>query len=130
MKNDNEPRISNLAVYAKQYLRKRKFISQSPKKPMNFEMLNEFWYSDVIKGEIRIRNCKAVVALRDEIVTIADIDRVLEAAVPILCFPANEKVVCVIPQEFSVDDQNGILKPFGMLGSRLEVIVRVILVTT
>lgn len=53
-------------------------------------------------------------------VTRDDINRVLEASKGITV-PANNSILHVIPQEFVVDDQNGIADPIGMLCRKLEV---------
>jgi cell division protein FtsA len=55
----------------------------------------------------------------------ADVDRVIDAAkaVPI---PADQKILHVLPQEFIIDGQEGIRKPVGMSGVRLESRVHII----
>lgn len=56
----------------------------------------------------------------------ADIDLVLNAArgVPL---PPDREILHAIPQEFSVDDHGGIADPHGMLGSRLEARVHLVM---
>lgn len=49
-----------------------------------------------------------------------DIARVIEAAHP-AGMPADSEVIHVLPQEFKVDDHEGIMDPSGMTGRRLEV---------
>ncbi|MDX1413391.1 MAG: cell division protein FtsA [Candidatus Promineifilaceae bacterium] len=53
-------------------------------------------------------------------ITIADIERALEAAqaIPI---PYNREIVHMIPREFTVDEHKGVKNPLGMHGYRLEV---------
>lgn len=53
-------------------------------------------------------------------VTRDDINRVLEASKGIT-IPANNSILHVIPQQFIVDDQAGIVDPIGMLCRKLEV---------
>ena len=54
-----------------------------------------------------------------------DIRRVLEAAQD-AALPSDREILHAIPQEFIVDDQDGIAEPEGMLGSRLEVNVHLV----
>jgi cell division protein FtsA len=49
-----------------------------------------------------------------------DIERVIEAAHP-AGMPADSEIIHVLPQEFRVDDHDGIMDPTGMTGRRLEV---------
>ena len=56
-----------------------------------------------------------------------DVERVLDAARAV-ALPMDQEVLHVLPQEFVVDDQDGIKEPVGMSGVRLE--ARVHIVTT
>jgi len=58
-------------------------------------------------------------------VTVADINRVLEAAraVPL---PHNRQVIHMIPRSYTVDGQEGIRDPLGLYGFRLEVDAHVV----
>ena len=58
-----------------------------------------------------------------------DIKRVLEAAQAVL-IPMDRKVLEVIPQNYIVDDQRGILDPLNMIGVRLEAEVHIITCST
>lgn len=49
-----------------------------------------------------------------------DIKRVIEAAHP-AGMPADSEIIHVLPQEYKVDDHDGIQDPIGMTGRRLEV---------
>jgi cell division protein FtsA len=83
-------------------------------------------YASIGGSHIRSLNSNGIVAIRDKEVTEADVERVLDAAkaVPI---PADQRVIHVLPQEYVIDDQDGIRMPVGMSGVRLE--ARVHLVT-
>ncbi len=61
-----------------------------------------------------------VIALRTGEVQEEDIERVLEAARAVN-LSQDRVILHVLPQEFSVDQQTGILQPLGMSGVRLEV---------
>lgn len=49
----------------------------------------------------------------------ADVDRLIEDMYR-LAMPPGEKIIHVLPQEFTVDNEQGILEPIGMSGIRLE----------
>ncbi|MCB1589584.1 MAG: cell division protein FtsA, partial [Xanthomonadales bacterium] len=75
---------------------------------------------------IKSHNSHGIVAIRDKEVGDHDVERVLDAAraVPV---PADQKILHVLPQQYVIDDQEGIRFPVGMSGIRLE--ARVHLVT-
>ncbi|MEM7250453.1 MAG: cell division protein FtsA [Pseudomonadota bacterium] len=70
-------------------------------------------------SHIRSLNSHGIVAIRDKEVTGGDIDRVIDAAQAV-AIPADQKVLHILPQEFIVDEQDGIKEPIGMSGVRLE----------
>lgn len=83
-------------------------------------------YVGVSGGHIRGVNSNGVVGVRNnEEVSSVDVDRVIEAAraIPIA---ADQQIMHVLPQEFSVDKQDGVQNPIGMSGVRLEATVHVI----
>ncbi len=70
---------------------------------------------------------KGVVAIagREGEITLEDEERTVEAASAISLSP-NKEILHVVPQTFTVDDQEGIKDPVGMMGSRLEVSTHII----
>jgi cell division protein FtsA len=78
-------------------------------------------------GHIKGFNSHGVVGVRNQEVDQVDIDRVLEAARAV-ALPADRDILHVLPQDFVLDGQDGIRKPLGMSGVRLE--ARVHIVTT
>jgi cell division protein FtsA len=54
-----------------------------------------------------------------------DIDRAIDAAKAV-ALPMSHEVIHVLPQEYLIDDQEGIKKPLGMQGVRLEVCVHIV----
>ena len=76
---------------------------------------------------IRSINSRGVIAVsrKDNEIGPADVDRVVEAAKAI-AIPMDREIIHVIPQEFIVDDQDGIQDPIGMSGVRLEAEVHII----
>jgi cell division protein FtsA len=78
-------------------------------------------------GHIRSFNSRGVVtvASKDRAVTREDLGRVLEAARAV-SIPQDREILHVLPQEFVLDDQRGIVSPLGMIGSHLEANVHII----
>lgn len=78
-------------------------------------------------GHIKGINSRGVIAIsgKNQEVTQADLDRVIEAAKAIT-LPADRRVIHVIPQEFIIDDQGGVKEPVGMSGCRLEAEVHIV----
>ncbi|MBK1648513.1 cell division protein FtsA [Rhabdochromatium marinum] len=76
-------------------------------------------------SHIGSRNSDGVTAIKEHEVGQGDIDRVIDAAraVPI---PADQKILHILPQEFLIDNQEGIREPVGMCGVRLEARVHII----
>ncbi|MBI5238218.1 MAG: cell division protein FtsA [Deltaproteobacteria bacterium] len=82
-------------------------------------------YCGIAGGHIRAFNSHGVIAVKNREITEADIERVIEAAQAIV-IPPDREVLHVIPQEYIVDDQEGIQEPLGMIGIRLEVKVHIV----
>ncbi len=82
-------------------------------------------YVGIAGGHIRGFNSHGIIAAKSKEVTQGDIDRVIDAA-KALAIPMDREVIHVLPQEFIVDDQDGIKSPLGMHGVRLEVKVHIV----
>ena len=82
-------------------------------------------YAGIAGSHIRSMNSHGIVAIKDREVIESDVDRVIDAARAV-AIPADQKVLHVIPQEFIIDDQEGIREPIGMSGVRLEAKVHLI----
>jgi len=82
-------------------------------------------YAGIAGSHIRSLNSHGIVAIRDNEVAVGDVDRVIDAAraVPI---PADQKLLHILPQEFVIDNQEGIKEPIGMSGVRLEAKVHMV----
>ena len=82
-------------------------------------------FAGISGSHIRSLNSDGTVAIKDKDVTEGDVDRVLDAAraVPVA---ADQKILHVLPQEFVIDNQDGIRQPIGMSGVRLEAHVHVV----
>jgi len=70
-------------------------------------------------------NSHGIVGIRDKEVERADIDRVIEAAGAV-AIPADQRILHIIPQEYLIDDHDGIHQPLGMSGVRLEAKVHIV----
>ncbi len=82
-------------------------------------------FAGISGNHIRSLNSDGTVAIKDKEVSESDVDRVLEAAraVPVA---ADQKILHVLPQEYVIDNQDGIRQPIGMAGVRLEAHVHVV----
>ncbi len=82
-------------------------------------------YTGIAGSHIRSMNSHGIVAIKDKEVTPTDVDRVIDAARAV-AIPADQRVLHVLPQEFIIDNQEGIKEPVGMSGVRLEAKVHLI----
>ncbi len=76
-------------------------------------------------SHIRSQNSHGIVAVKNNEVSVADIEKVIEAARAV-ALPLDREILHVLPQEFIVDDQDGVRDPVGMSGVRLEVNVHLL----
>ena len=82
-------------------------------------------YAGIAGSHIRSLNSHGIVAIREREVTNGDLDRVIDAARAV-AIPADQRVLHILPQEFIIDDQEGIREPIGMSGVRLEAKVHLV----
>ena len=84
-------------------------------------------YAGIAGGHIEGINSKGVVAVstKNREITGDEVVRVIEAA-KALALPMEREVIHVLPQEFVVDNQDGIKDPVGMSGVRLEAEVHIV----
>ena len=82
-------------------------------------------YVGIAGNHIRSLNSHGIVAIRDREVFQLDLDRVIDAAQAV-AIPADQKVLHILPQEFVIDEQEGIKEPLGMSGVRLEAKVHLV----
>ncbi|MGC8554005.1 MAG: cell division protein FtsA [Candidatus Acidulodesulfobacterium sp.] len=76
-------------------------------------------------SHIRGFSGRGIVAVKSREVGQQDVERVLSAAKTI-SIPIDHEVIHVIPQGFSVDDQDDVKNPVGMSGLRLEATVHIV----
>ncbi len=82
-------------------------------------------YAGIAGSHIRSMSSHGIVAIRDREVFQPDIDRVIDAAQAV-AIPADQKILHILPQEFLIDNQEGIKEPLGMSGVRLEAKVHLV----
>ncbi len=82
-------------------------------------------YAGIAGGHIKGFNSHGIVAVKGNEVSEKDIERVIDAA-RALAIPMDREVIHVLPQEFIVDEQDGIQDPLGMAGVRLEAKVHIV----
>ena len=82
-------------------------------------------YTGIAGSHIRSLNSHGIVAIRDNEVSMGDIDRVIDAARAV-AIPADQKILHILPQEFVIDSQEGVKEPIGMSGVRLEAKVHMV----
>ncbi len=82
-------------------------------------------YAGIAGSHIRSLNSHGIVAIREKEVAAQDVDRVIDAARAV-AIPADQKILHILPQEFIIDNQDGIREPIGMSGVRLEAKVHMV----
>ena len=82
-------------------------------------------YAGIAGGHIKGFNSHGIVAVKGNEVSEKDIERVIDAARAV-AIPMDREVIHVLPQEFVVDEQDGIQDPLGMAGVRLEAKVHIV----
>ena len=82
-------------------------------------------YAGIAGGHIKGFNSQGVIAIKNREVSTDDVKRVIDAAKAI-AIPMDREVIHILPQEFIIDDQDGIREPLGMSGVRLEAKVHIV----
>jgi cell division protein FtsA len=82
-------------------------------------------FTGIAGGHIKGFNSHGIVAVKEKEVKQSDIDRVIDAAKAV-AIPLDREVIHILPQEFIIDDQDGIRDPLGMAGVRLESKVHIV----
>ncbi|HET8722840.1 MAG TPA: cell division protein FtsA [Anaeromyxobacteraceae bacterium] len=76
-------------------------------------------YTGIAGGHVKAFPSHGVVAIKEKEVRQTDVDRVIDQAKAV-AIPLDREVIHVLPQEFLIDDQDGVKEPVGMCGVRLE----------
>jgi cell division protein FtsA len=82
-------------------------------------------FTSVGGSHIKGFNSHGVVAVKNKEVGARDLERVIDAAKAV-AIPNEQEIIHVVPQEFILDEQDGIKEPLGMSAVRLEARVHVL----
>ena len=82
-------------------------------------------YAGIAGGHIKGQNSLGIVAVKGREVDEEDVQRAIEASKAI-AIPIDREILHTLPQNFIVDDQDGIRDPVGMSGVRLEAKVHIV----
>ena len=82
-------------------------------------------FAGIAGSHIKSMNSHGIVAIRNTEVEEEDVERVIDAAKAV-AIPADQRIIHVLPQEYVIDDQDGITQPIGMSGVRLEAKVHLV----
>ncbi|HEY6996930.1 MAG: cell division protein FtsA [Candidatus Binatia bacterium] len=82
-------------------------------------------FTSISGGHIKAFNSHGIVAVKNKEVMARDLERVIDAAKAV-AIPMDREVLHVLPQDYIIDDQDGIRDPLGMSGVRLEAKVHII----
>lgn len=82
-------------------------------------------YASISGSHISGFNSHGIVGVKQREVSRTDIEKVIDAAKAV-AIPMDREVLHVLPQEFIIDEQDGIKEPLGISGVRLEARVHII----
>lgn len=82
-------------------------------------------YAGIAGAHIQSFNSQGVVAVKENEIGTTDVSRVIDAAKAV-ALPTDREVLHVVPQEYIIDDQDGIREPVGMSGVRFEAKVHIV----
>ena len=82
-------------------------------------------YVGIAGGHITGINSTGIIAVKNGEITLREVNQVIEAARAV-ALPMDREVIHVLPQEYIVDDQAGVLDPLGMSARRLEARVHIV----
>ena len=83
-------------------------------------------FTGIAGAHIKGLNSRGIVAIgKEREVSDADIERVIDAARAV-AIPMDREIIHILPQEYVIDDNDGVREPIGMSGVRLEVKVHMV----
>ena len=82
-------------------------------------------FTSISGGHIKAFNSHGIVAVKNKEVVARDLERVIDSAKAV-AIPMDREVLHVLPQDYIIDDQDGIRDPLGMSGVRLEAKVHIV----
>lgn len=88
------------------------------------QQITSVW-AGISGSHIQGQNSHGIVGIKHREVSLHDIQKVIEAAKAV-AIPMDREILHVLPQEFIIDEQDGIKEPLGISGVRLESKVHII----
>ncbi len=82
-------------------------------------------FTGIAGGHIKSFNSHGIVAVKNKEVSERDVERVIDAAKAV-AIPMDREVLHILPQDYIIDEQDGIKEPLGMSGVRLEAKVHIV----
>ena len=82
-------------------------------------------FAGIAGSHIKGFNSHGIVAVKNGEVSNQDLTRVIEAAKAV-AIPLDRETIHILPQEYIIDDQDGIKEPLGMAGVRLEAKIHIV----
>jgi cell division protein FtsA len=82
-------------------------------------------FASISGSHISGLNSHGIVGIKNKEVSHLDVEKVIEAAKAV-AIPLDREILHVLPQEFIIDDQDGIKDPIGISGVRLEARVHIV----
>ncbi len=82
-------------------------------------------FAGIAGSHIKGFNSHGIVAVKNGEVSSHDLTRVIEAAKAV-AIPLDRETIHILPQEYIIDDQDGIKEPLGMAGVRLEAKIHIV----
>ena len=82
-------------------------------------------YAGIAGSHVKSMNSHGIVKIEAGEVVEGDVERVIDAA-RAMAIPADQRILHVLPQEFIIDEQEGIREPIGMSGVRMEAKVHLV----
>ena len=82
-------------------------------------------FAAISGSHIRGFNSHGIVGIRNKEVSAHDVEKVIDAAKAV-AIPLDREILHVLPQEFIIDEQDGIREPLGISGVRLEARVHIV----
>ena len=83
-------------------------------------------YAGIAGAHIDSKESRGIVVISTGIVTETDVNKILDAAKAV-SISTEQRVLHVLPKQYTIDDQSGIIEPLGMAGVRLEVIAHIVI---
>ena len=86
-------------------------------------------YAGISGSHIKGINSHSIVSVKNRVITEKDIERVIDGASAVV-MPMDREIIHVVPQQFVVDEQEGIKEPVGMAGCKFEANVHIVTSST